>query len=253
MEEMRDGSILNFKNGSKKLKMEKLIFIFIILGLSLNCVFSQESNTNLSIGLNASVNQIHSKKFKDSPVFINLGITSEYKIRENYILQLTVSHSTRKYNIENREIETFYTEQYGIQAFYSSSTSEKIIELQNLIKYNLSPSKRVSPFVGLGYVFQFTYSLNGNRGIEHKDEVLEIFNMTDNIGYPGNLSSYTNFGLKPNFGLYLDLADKLNVIFSVGYSFYFQSNLSTYGYPNENESDNRHDELNFGLSIIYDL
>jgi hypothetical protein len=238
----------------RALEMKKKSFtIFVLIFFTMNFGLSQEVNHNFSLGLTSSVHQIYSKKLENSPVFINLGITSEYQINKNYTLQIGINHSKRCFDVDKKEIETFFTERYGIQAFYSGSTTEKLIEIENLIRYKILNDKKVSPFVGIGYKFHFTYSLNGSREIEHQDDVLDILNMKDQLGYPGELSTYTNFGLTTNIGSYLKLSDRLKIKFSTGLSFYFQSNLAIYGYPNKSEKDNRHNELDMNLSLTYGL
>ncbi len=149
-------------------------------------------------------------------------------------------------------ITTPLTARYGISASYSSSVKEKQFEVENLIKYQFLSQKNISPFLGIGYAIQFPYCLEGERTIVHDDE-LGIFDGEESLGFPGELSSYINFGLYSNLGVNFSFFQRIDFVIDLGYKWYFGSNLSIYGYPHPDEPSNRHDSLNFNFGILYEI
>lgn len=215
--------------------------IFWILGIS-----QESANFSFHAGIEVTADNVRSPKLNGHPFFWNYGLVSEFTLNQKWIIHLNISHSIRNYEERKDGLLTGSDILNGTTSYYSSLVEEKLVEIENLLKYQFL-DKKLSPFLGLGYAIQFPYSVIGERKLVHSDGTVE------NLSSPGELTSKSNFGIYSVAGVSYSVIEKLNITFDFGYKLYFGSNLTTYGFPHVNEAPNRHNSLIFSLGILYKL
>lgn len=218
-----------------------LVITFSTLGIS------QESNKiSFLAGLEVTAENIRSPKLNEKPVFWNYGLISELQIKQNWVIHLNISHSIRKYETKQGGL-IFGSDLFnGTSSFYLSTVEEKLVEIENFVKYQFL-RRKLSPFIGAGYAIQFPYSVNGERKIVHGDGTIEDLND------PEDLVSKSNFGIYANLGLSYEFVNRLVLVFDFGHKWWFNSNLVVYGLPKLEESPNRHNSFVLSLGLLYRL
>ena len=225
----------------------KITLTFILLITFSTLGISQESdNFSFRAGIEVTAERIRSPKLNEKPTFWNYGLATEFQIKQNWIIHLNISHSIRNYETKQSGLIFLSDIMNGTTSYYSSNVDEKLIEIENYLKYQFL-RKKLSPFVGFGYAIQFPYSVNGERKIIHSDGTIE------NLSNPEDLISKNNFGLYANLGLNYEFVDRLILIFDFGHKWYFNSNLVVYGFPKLEESRNRHNSFILSLGLLYRL
>ena len=186
-----------------------LLINFLILGIC-----QEPEKVSFLVGLDMSADKVKTIHLKNTPLLLNFGLISELRLNEKWIIHLNISHYKRAYE---RKFFSSGLSPYdilnGTTSYLSELTTEKSIELENLLKYQFL-HKKISPVFGLGYSIRFPYSVTIGVRYVHSDGTIEY------IRSPQEGTWRNKFGLYSILGINYKVINKLNLTFDFGYKWY---------------------------------